>query len=150
MQVRESLNIPYIRKNIECCCRGEENCDTCSGKNCLVGFAKIVSNYADLKKLLTIPGGIKLVPINDFKVYEADDLVRTLAVINLECKNCMDNHDENCVVNIMRSSIEIALLGQSVEFSGGALNYIMSLSKINSELGSKVMEKYNELKDEYR
>lgn len=148
MQIGESLNIPYIRKNIEGCCRSEDVCESCEGKNCLIGFAKIVSNYADLKKMLTIPSGLKLVPMQDFKVYEAEDVIKALAVINLECKSCMDNHDDNCVINIMRSSLEIALLGQSVPFTGGSLSYIMALTNINPELGNKVMEQYNELKNQ--
>lgn len=148
MQTGETINIPNIKKTIEKCCRSGSGCESCEGKSCLIGFAKIVCSYADQKKMLAIPGGLNLVPKEDFKVYEVDDIACALAVISLECKNCMDNHDDNCVINIMRSSLEVALLGEHVEFKGGSLNYIIALTQIKPELGNKVMEYYNMLKNE--
>ena len=147
MQMAEELNMSYVKEVVESCCRGEAVCEACMGKNCLIGFAKIVSDYATVKKKLVIPNGLTLVPTQDFKVYENDDIACALAAINLECKNCMDNHDDNCVINITRSSLEIALLWQHVEFTGSSLAYIMTLTQISPELGNQVMQQYNTLKN---
>lgn len=147
MQVGENVNLPYIKKTIENCCRSKYGCEPCEGKACLIGFAKIVSTYAEEKKALAIPGGLKLIPKQDFKVYDTEEVAHALAVINLECKNCSDNHDDNCIINIMRSSLEIALMGENVEFTGSPLAYVMNLSKVNADLGNKVMDYYNELKN---
>lgn len=146
MRIDEELNIPSIKSYLESCCHSEVNCGSCVGKQCLVGFAKIISDYAAIKKTLTIPNGIKMVPFQDFKVYETNNVAMALAAINLECKNCMDNHDDNCVVNIIRSSLEVALLGQYVDFSGNPLSYLMSLIQRNDEVGKQVMAHYNEFK----
>lgn len=140
------VNVSSIKTAVEACCRGDHECGSCQGRQCLVGFAKLVSEYAGSKKVLSIPGGLKMVPTGDFKVYDADDMAIALAVINNECKNCMDNHDDDCIINIIRSTLEVALLGQHVDFSGNPLSYVMELVKINEENGNKVMQAYRSLK----
>lgn len=146
MEIREGVKVPSIREYLENCCHSEDNCGSCTGKECLIGFAKIISDYSTIRKTLSIPNGIKMVPFQDFKVYESKDVAMALAGINLECKNCMDSHDDNCVVNIMRSSLEVALTGQHVEFSGNPFSYLMSLIQLHAEFGQQVMTYYNELK----
>lgn len=146
MQKDQEINFISIKGALNSCCQSETKCDSCTGKQCLVGFAKIVSDYAAVKKTLAIPNGIKMLPLQDFKTYEIDDVAKALAIINLECKNCMDNHDDNCVVNIIRSSLEVTVLGHHIEFSGNPLLYIMAMTQSNAEIGNKVMEYYNQLK----
>jgi hypothetical protein len=145
--VSEPINVALIKAAVQQCCRTEEECNACTGKGCLIGFAKLVSEYAETKKALSIPNGLKLVPSGDFKVYEGDAVASALAVINHECKNCMDNHDDNCVINIIRSSLEVALLGEHLSFTGNPLAYIMAFSQVNPELGQKIMAAYRDLKN---
>ena len=142
-----NVYVSSIRKAVTECCRGKQECGECKGKSCLVGYAKLASEYADVKKTIHIPNGIKLVPNSDFKIYDSEDIAHALAIINLECKNCMDNHDDNCVVNIARSALEVALFGQHFEFAGNPLMYMMGLSQANKELGDKVMNNYRLLKN---
>ena len=144
--LNDQINIASIKDAVQQCCRDKE-CSSCKGKECLIGFAKLVSEYAGAKKALSIPNGLKMVPTGDYKVYEPDDVAFALAMINYECKNCLDNHDDNCVINIMRSSLEVALLGEHSDFTGNPLAYVMNLSRVNSELGDKVMAAYRQLKN---
>ena len=140
----EEINVQSIKKSVEGCC---DECGTCQGKNCLIGFAKLVVDYATVKKALAIPNGLKLVPTGDFKNYDPEQISAALATINKECKNCMDSHEDNCIINVTRSSLEVALLGDHVPFSGNPLSYVMSLSEINAEMGAKVMGYYRAIKD---
>ncbi|MDR3562596.1 MAG: hypothetical protein P4N59_14340 [Negativicutes bacterium] len=142
----DQFNVASIKTAVQNCCRSEMECTSCHGKECLVGFAKIVADYAGVKKTLSIPNGLKMVPAADYKIYEIDQVAVALAVINHECKNCMDSHDDNCVINIVRSSLEVAMFGEHLKFAGNPLMYIMSLSEINPELGGKVMQEYRLLK----
>ncbi len=145
--LREEININAIKQAVQLCCQ-EKECVTCKGKECLVGFAKLVSEYAGAKKALSIPNGLKMVPTGDFKVYDPDDMAFALATINHECKNCQDSHDNNCVINIIRSSLEVALLGEHSDFTGNPLMYVMNLSQVNPELGEKVLSAYRQLKSQ--
>ena len=144
--MNEQINIESIKEGLESCCKGDTECSTCQGKDCLIGFAKLVAEYAGAKRTLTIPNGLKMVPTTDFKVYDTDAVATGLAIINIECKNCMENHDDNCIVNIVRSSLEVSLFGQHIDFTGNSLAYIMQLSNINGENGNKVMQAYRALK----
>ena len=139
MSVRHNINVDDIKKAVENCCRA---CTTCQGKNCQVGFAKIMSCYAGLKQRLSIPQGINMVPSGDNKVYNIDRVANALAVINYECRNCMDNHEDNCVVNIARSAMEVTLFGEHVEFCGNSQEYMQKLSQLNAGYGAKVTQSY--------
>lgn len=147
MQSGQEVNFPRIKASLQACCHSEADCGTCKGRECLIGFAKIVSDYAGVKHTLNIPNGVAMVPTSDFKTYEADDVAKALAIINLECKNCMDNHDDNCIVNIIRSTLEVALVGNHVDFQGNPLMYLMTLNSLNAEAGGKVMGYYSQLKE---
>lgn len=129
------------------CCLGEIKCQSCIGKQCFIGFAKIIADYIAAKNTLIISNGFKMVPRQDCKVYEADKVAMALATINLECKNCMDNHHDDCPVNIIRSSLEVALLGRHLEFTGSSIAYMKDLTQINAELGNKVLQYYIRLKE---
>lgn len=142
----EQLNVERVKDALAACCRSGIECSSCQGKACLIGFAKLVADYAGVKKTLAIPGGIKMVPAGDFKVYDADSVAQALAVINIECRNCLDNHDDNCVINIIRSCLEVALFGQHVAFTGNPLAYLARLIELDAENGNKVMAAYRALK----
>lgn len=150
MQVEQEVNFPRIKETLQACCHSEEDCGRCKGRECLIGFAKIVSDYAGVKHAMSIPNGMAMVPTGDFKTYETDDVAKALAIINLECKNCMDNHDDNCIVNIIRSSLEVALIGNHVDFPGNPLMYLMTLNTLNAEAGGKVMAYYSQLKSQIK
>lgn len=143
---KDEFSISSIRKAVQGCCRTSQECGPCQGKNCLVGFAKIVSDYAGLKKTLNIPNGIKMVPSADFKTYTPEDVAMAIAVINTECKNCMDSHEDNCVINVTRSALEVCLFGQHFSFQGNPLMYMMKLSEVDSQHGAMVMNAYRSLK----
>ncbi|HBS60391.1 MAG: hypothetical protein AAGU23_05100 [Bacillota bacterium] len=144
MSGRHNINVDHIQKAVENCCLA---CTVCHGKNCRVGFAKIMSGYAGLKQRLSIPRGIDMVPSGDDKAYNPDRVANALAVINYECRNCMDNHEDNCVVNIARSAMEVLLFGEHVEFCGNSQEYMQKLSRLNAEYGAKVTQAYLACRD---
>ena len=139
MSGRLNINVDSIKTAVENCCLA---CAPCQGKNCQVGFAKIVSGYAGLKQRLSIPHGINMVPAGDNKVYNPDRVANALAVINYECRNCLDNHEDNCVVNIARSAMEAILFGEHVEFCGNSQEYMQKLTRLNASYGAKVRQFY--------
>jgi len=143
----KEINVALIKEAVQNCCKGHLDCATCKGKDCLIGFAKLVSDYVASKKILSIPNGLKMVPTQDYKTYDPNVVAAALAVINFECKNCQDSHDDNCVINIIRSSLEVTLLGEHLEFTGNPLTYVMNLARLNPEIGEKVMQEYRTLKN---
>jgi len=118
------VDVLNIKTALQDCCK-ENECSICTEKACLIGFSNSVLDYANIKKSFTMPNGINLVPNMDFKIYDVDHVATALAVITAKCKNCMDNHDDNCIVNIIRAALEVAIFGQHVAFKGNPLEYVM-------------------------
>lgn len=146
MQIGGPIDMNFVKHAVADCCCSVTHCESCAGKQCLIGFAKLIAEYATTKKTLSIPNGMAMVPLQDVKTYDVDNVVMALAATNLSCKNCRDSHDDNCVVNILRYSLEVALLGQHIDFMGNPLSYIMAITKIDAQSGEKVLREYNLLK----
>lgn len=66
------------------------------------------------------------------KVYDEEQLINAIAFILNKCKNCQLYHDDQCVINIIRSCIEIALLGDCPD-NGSTFMYFADLNNKNKE-----------------
>ena len=141
MEIRE-IDFKKIADVVDKCCKTEDECGACKGANCLVGFAKVALKYASQRGVYHIPQGPEMVPEKDLKLYYKEALTEALLQILLQCQNCRDNHQEECVINCTKKSIEIALLGDYIPYNGSALGYLIELSKRDSELGESLLEKY--------
>jgi len=138
MSERSEINFSGIREKIEDVCLTESECDQCAKIKCLLGFAKVSIRYALEKNTYNIPQGEKLVPLSDAKLYSQHEVVEALAETLLQCKNCRDNHEENCIINITRLCLEAILTGEPMPYHGNILIHLVDLSRINSEAGAQV------------
>ena len=57
------------------------------------------------------------------------DLEESIAHILKECKDCKEDHTENCIINVIRNCYEVGLLGDPHPYEGSALQYLMFLSE---------------------
>lgn len=140
------IDFSNISRKIEQCCRTTEECGRCNKSKCLIGFSKAVNKFVQMKNIYNIENGAQMIPRIDLKVYDEDALKEALLEILMQCQNCRDNHDEDCVVNLVRSALELALIGEAIEYKGNVLTYIMDLSKINQDKGREIMELYKKRK----
>ena len=126
---KKGLNADLIAEDLEKCCRGEALCTKCQGKSCTIGFAKhCIQNYkAEPKK--EVPGGTEEIPFTDFKVFDEEDLETAIAHILKECKDCKEDHTEDCIINVIRNCYEVGLLGDIHPYEGTALQYLMFLQE---------------------
>ncbi|UMZ72841.1 hypothetical protein [Natranaerofaba carboxydovora] len=92
-----------------------------------------------------IDGGLDKLPLFDTKVFEEDNVVEALGTILKECKNCKMYHDEDCVINLMRSSLEFVLLGEVLDYEGSTFVYLNEFKNNNEELGEELFLAYNSL-----
>jgi len=138
MSDRSEINFSCIREKLEDVCLTESECDQCAKIKCLLGFAKVSIRYALEKNTYNIPQGEKLVPLSDAKLYSQHEVVEALAETLLQCKNCRDNHEENCIINIARLCLEAILTGEPMPYHGNILIHLVDLNRINSEAGTKV------------
>ncbi|MCC5910414.1 MAG: hypothetical protein JJT76_08265 [Clostridiaceae bacterium] len=127
------------------CCLSPSSCGACQKENCLVGYCKqsLLTTFKQQDEF--IDGGMEDIPYNDIKVYDEEALVNAIAFALNQCKNCHLYHDEDCVINIIRSSIEIALLGQEQDYKGSSLVYFKDLQSMNKEMAEKIYVKFKEI-----
>jgi len=137
-----SVNFQPIRAAVDQCCKTEEECGSCEKGKCLIGFAQMAIDYAVQKRTYRIPKGNQLVPQNDTRVYYQNNLAHALAEILCQCQSCQDSHDEECVINVTRLALELALLGDNLLFTGSALQYLMAVSRTHPEHGNQMLELY--------
>lgn len=124
---KKGLDAGLVWDDLLKCCRSESVCGQCQQENCTIGYAKqcIKSYQKEPKK--EVPGGNTHVPTTDFKVFDETELETAIAHILKECKDCKEDHTENCIINVIRNCYEVGLLGDVQPYEGSALQYLMYL-----------------------
>lgn len=123
------------------------NCDldgsqACVKSGCLIGFSRIVLEYYQAKGSLNIPGAETLIPKKDFKVYDKDLISNLVSETCRLCRQCRDNHANDCVIALIRNSMEIALWGENLEYPGNIIEYLSMVREKDPELASYILENY--------
>ncbi|NLX61397.1 MAG: hypothetical protein GXZ06_02585 [Tissierellia bacterium] len=140
-----SKNINYngLIEKVGKCCLSKEHCGTCIKDTCLVGYCEQSLLTALKNKDEYIDNGLEGIPYEDTKLYDEDKLVNAIAFILNECKNCQLYHDEDCIINIIRSSLEVALLGDYMDYKGSTLVYFKEVEEKNKELSQRIFKIFN-------
>jgi hypothetical protein len=128
------------------CCKTVEECGSCEKMRCLVGFAWTVAKYGSEKGVTRVDGGLRLLPTKDLRAFYENDLVEAVATTLHQCKNCFDNHEAECGVSLIRLAVEEALLGETLEYHGSALRYLMDLEQRHERFGKLVKEAFERQK----
>lgn len=89
-----------------------------------------------------VPNGTERIPTMDCKVFEETDLEVAIAHILKECKDCKEDHVENCIINIIRNCYEVGLFGDIQPYEGSTLQYVMRLKSEFPEKSQEIAEKY--------
>ncbi len=143
MNVMETdIDFNSLITSIGACCLGENDCGTCTKENCLIGYCK--------KNLLTclktgeqfLEGEIENIPLFDTKVFDESSVIETIAVTLNQCKNCNAYHDEECIINMLRSACEVILLGNPKDYNGSVLLYLNEIKSDNSQMSDKIYEAF--------
>ncbi|MZP30470.1 hypothetical protein GTO91_12175 [Heliobacterium undosum] len=140
------INFEALQKKLDALCLHGESCGTCEKNKCLVFFSRKVANYVVTKKVTSIPQGSSMIPSKDLKTYSEDDMLEALAMVLLECKDCRDNHEEDCSVNIVRTCLEYALFGDTFPYRGSTTMYFMDAHKSSERIGKQLKAAFVELK----
>jgi hypothetical protein len=123
----------------ECCHRGSEKCNY---RKCNIGFAEyVVKNIKD-NSTYVIPDGESLIPKDDLKYYDEKVIARGLANLCRMCKECNENHSENCVIALTRRTLEYTQLKDRIAYPGNIILYLMNVSKQKPELAELIKQEY--------
>jgi len=114
----------------------------CVKSTCNVGFALNAIKNANMNGQIAIKDGTKLIPITDMKFYEKNAIAKGIASVCRLCKDCRENHSENCIVSLCRRSLESTYLKEKVEYPGNVLMYLVNVEKQDSSFANKIKTEY--------
>lgn len=133
----EEVNLNPLEEQLNKICLG---CDRyspdCKESQCLIGFGRKVLRFAAGKKTLDIPGASGLLPQRDFKPYYPEQVAPALAETCRQCRQCRDNHSPDCVIALVRSTLEGALLQESIDYPGSVFLYLARLREQHPDLAA--------------
>ncbi len=142
----QTINFESLIEEVGRCCLSQNVCESCSKEQCLIGYSKKSLLTAIRQQSDFIDGGHTAIPYQDTKVYDDDILVDVLGFLLHQCKNCNLYHDEECVINIIRSALEIVLLGDSQDYKGSSFIYLNDIKKIKSDVADQVYAAFQKRK----
>ncbi|MGE5554441.1 MAG: hypothetical protein ACM3XZ_11115 [Betaproteobacteria bacterium] len=141
-----NIDFPVLAEAVQRCCKTVEECGECDKLHCLVGFAMTVAKYGAAKGVARVDGGERLLPRNDYRAFYEDEVVAAIAATLHQCKNCRDNHEQDCGVSLIRLALERALLGENLEYHGSVLTYLLDLEQRHARFGKLVKEAFEQQK----
>lgn len=139
---KKGLNAELVWNDLQNCCKGEDVCGQSQNEACTIGFAKqCIQNYQKTPQK-EVPDGVERIPTTDFKVFDEIELETAIAHILKECKDCKEDHTENCIINVIRNCYEVGLLGDAHPYEGSALQYLMYLQSSFPEKAARIAALY--------
>ena len=136
---KKGLNAELVENDLEHCCN---ICGQCQNEACVIGYGKhCIKEYRQEPKKL-VPNGTEKIPTTDFKTFDEAELEIAIAHILKECKDCKEDHDENCIINVIRNCYEVGLLGVVQPYEGSTIQYLMRLQSDFPEKTAQVAEAY--------
>ena len=139
---KKGLDAVLVQNDLESCCRGKSSCGVCQGADCTIGYAKqCIHNYIQTPRK-EIPEGTSRIPTMDLKVYDEAELENAIAHLLKECKDCREDHTEDCIINVIRNCLEVSLFGDLHPYEGSALQYLMYLQSAFPEKAVLIADIY--------
>ena len=144
----EDLNLLEIFKDLGKICKTPAVCGKCAEKACLVGYSRNVAVECRKEKRTGIPNGFENIPPSDIRGgYDEYEVLHAIAHLLLQCKECKDDHYENCIINIIRSCLEVIEFGEEQKYEGNVIQYLMKISQSNPTKAAIIQEEYMLHKD---
>lgn len=139
---KKGLDAELVWEDLQACCLSGISCSLCQGKSCTIGYAKqCIEEYRKAPKK-EVPEGVEHVPSIDLKAFNEDRLETAIAHILKECKDCKEDHTENCIINVIRNCYEVDLFGETHQYEGSALQYLMYLKEHFPEHAEQIASMY--------
>lgn len=139
---KKGFNDKLVWDDLQNCCKSETVCGNCQGSECIIGFAKqCVKEYQE-KPQKEVPNGAERIPTMDFKAFDEAELEIAIAHILKECKDCKEDHVEDCIINVIRNCYEVGLFGDVQPYEGSTLQYLMHLQAEYADKSIKIAEEY--------
>lgn len=143
----DKMDFNLVLKDLGKLCLTTSVCKECKKEKCLIGYSKEAIIKCIKNNITYVEDGMKNLPISDIKSYNEEDLIVGIADILHLCASCKEDHFEDCIVNVIRSSYELELFGDIQPYKGSAVGYIIDLNHAEYKKGiaSRIVEQYHKV-----
>lgn len=139
----DEINLIEIFKDLAKICKTPNVCGSCAEKKCLVGYARNSTAECRIGKRTYVPNGFEEIPPYDIRGgYDEYNVLHAIAHLLLQCRGCKEEHYDNCLINIVRSCLEVIEFGESQEYEGNVITYLMKLSQLDATKADIIKEEY--------
>lgn len=139
---KKGFDADLVWDDLESCCLDGISCSQCQGKACTIGYAKQCIENFKKNPRKEVEEGTTQIPSMDLKPYDETQLETAIAHILKECKDCKEDHTENCIINVIRNCYEVGLFGDFHPYEGSALQYLMYLKSHFPEHSAQIADLY--------
>jgi hypothetical protein len=112
--------------------------ENCIKAKCNIGFALSAMRSIEKNGLSVIEDGLRLIPKEDTRNYDKIMVARCTAAICKTCKQCMNDHNENCSISLVRRSIESIVLREIIDYPGNILAYIIEVAEQDQDFADLI------------
>ncbi|MDD3139372.1 MAG: hypothetical protein PHX08_10425 [Lachnospiraceae bacterium] len=145
---KEEIDLQELFRDLGKICKTEAVCQKCADRACLVGYAKDCAAQCRIKKQTYVAEGFQEIPEIDIRGgYDEYDVLHGIAHILLQCRSCKKDHYEDCILNVIRSCMEIIEFGDNQVYEGDVLSYLMKMKSLHEEKASIIASEYSEAKE---
>lgn len=140
---KEELNLMEIFTDLGNICQTEAVCQKCAGRGCLVGYSKDCAAKCRISETTYVADGFDEIPPADIRGgYDEYDVLHAISHLLLQCRSCKADHFENCIINIVRSCMEVIEFGEEQIYEGDPLSYMMKIRELDSQKADIIAEEY--------
>lgn len=145
---REEIDLQELFRDLGKICKIEDICGKCAYRACLVGYSKDCAAQCRVNKQTFVSNGYEEIPPLDIRGgYDEYEVLHGIAHILLQCRSCKQNHYEDCILNIIRSCLEIIEFGDSQIYEGDVVSYLMKMKDLHADKASVIASEYTDAKE---
>lgn len=143
----EQFDGEEVLEDLERICKTTEECGSCEGPDCLIGYSKISTKTCMRNQVTYVVDGQKNMPKYDLRGgYDEFDVLHAISHLLVQCRSCKTGHFDNCIINVVRNCLEVIEFGEEQEFNGEVLPYLMRMGGLDPAKGNIIMEEYQQKK----
>lgn len=141
--LNEELNLVEIFKDLGKICKSTDVCGSCAEKDCLIGYARNKAAECRIAKRTGVMNGYENIPTCDLRGgYDEYNVLHAISHLLAQCRGCKEDHYDNCLINVIRSCLEVIEFGEEQEYTGNVIEYLFTISQKDIEKATVIKEEY--------
>jgi hypothetical protein len=130
-------------------CQSVDDCREFGQRGCPVQYGKSCANQCVLDDVTYVKKGKEDMPQTPaLGCFDEQEALKSIGHLLIQCKTCRQNHNDDCIISVLRNYLEQILFGECLSYGGIPLEYIVTISERSEEMANVIVEEYRQDKGE--